>query len=163
MNNTLDIIQDSEKVARLIDNEWVVNGKLQLSAFALRPKETYISVNRLTIPSYKEDVYSFVNQHPSFLLANNSYQRALMLVNDIRHIVIEIEGEILGVDVEVEARAKNIRSHAGIFVRYGGQNVKNDTRIIIQKQQLGVSSDDILLDVRMSLLKIATLESCNLS
>ncbi|MBR4326299.1 MAG: hypothetical protein IKP73_12310 [Bacteroidales bacterium] len=163
MNNTLDIIQDSEKVARLIDNEWVVNGKLQLSAFALRPKETYISVNRLTIPSYKEDVYSFVNQHPSFLLANNSYQRALMLVNDIRHIVIEIEGEILGVDVVVEARAKNIRSHAGIFVRYGGQNVKNDTRIIIQKQQLGVSSDDILLDVRMSLLKIATLESCNLS
>ncbi len=44
MNNTLDIIKDSEKVARLIDNEWVVNGKLQLSAFALRPKETYISV-----------------------------------------------------------------------------------------------------------------------
>ncbi len=163
MNNTLDIIQDSEKVARLIDNEWVVNGKLQLSAFALRPKETYISVNRLTIPSYKEDVYSFVNQHPSFLFTNNSYQRALMLVNDIRHIVIEIEGEILGVDVVIEARAKNIRSHAGIFVRYGGQNVKNDTRIIIQKQQLGVSSDDILLDVRMSLLKIATLESCNLS
>lgn len=163
MNSTLDIVQDSEKVARLIDNEWVVNGKLQLSAFALRPKETYISVNRLSIPSFNEDVRSFVSQHPSFLLANNSYQRALMLVNDIRHIVIEIEGEILGVDVEVEARSKNIISHAGIFVRYGGQNVKNDTRIIIQKQQLGVSSDDILLDVRMSLLKIATLESCNLS
>lgn len=163
MNSALDIVQDSEKVARLIDNEWVVNGKLQLSAFALRPKETYISVNRLSIPSFNEDVRSFVSQHPSFLLANNSYQRALMFVTDIRHIVIEIEGEILGVDVEVEARSKNVMSHAGIFVRYGGQNVKNDNRIIIQKQQIGVSSDDILLDVRMSLLRIATLESCNLS
>lgn len=162
MNSTLDIVQDSEKVARLIDNEWVINGKLQLSAFALRPKETYISVNRLSVPSFNEDVRSFVSQHPSFLLSNNSYQRALMLVNDIRHIVIEIEGEILGVDVEVEARSKNTMSHAGIFVRYGGQNVKKDTRILIQKQQIGVSSDDILLDVRMSLLKIATLESCNL-
>ncbi|MBQ4407185.1 MAG: hypothetical protein II852_09265 [Bacteroidales bacterium] len=163
MNNTLDIIQDSEKVARLIDNEWVVNGKLQLSAFALRHKETYISVNRLSVPSFNEDVRNFVSQRPSFLLTNNSYQRALMHVNDIRHIVIEIEGEILGVDVEVEARSKNIMSHAGIFVRFGGQNVKNDTRILIQKQQLGISSDDILLDVRMSLLKIAALESCNLS
>ena len=60
----------------------------------------------------------------------DSYQRALMFVTDIRHIVIEIEGEILGVDVVVEARAKNIMSHAGIFVRYGGQNVKNDNRIM---------------------------------
>lgn len=69
MNSALDIVQDSEKVARLIDNEWVVNGKLQLSAFALRPKETYISVNRLSIPSFNEDVRSFVSQHPSFFVS----------------------------------------------------------------------------------------------
>ena len=41
MNNTLDIIQDSEKVARLIDNEWVVNEFLSTCADACKRHQTY--------------------------------------------------------------------------------------------------------------------------
>ena len=163
MDEVTDIIHDSEKVARLVDNEWIVNGQLQLTAFALRRGETYISVNRVSAPSYKDDVVHFVNTHPSYSKTEGFYNRALLSVKDIRSIAVEIDGTLLSVDVEVEARSRNIESHAGIFVRYEGKNIKNGSTIVIQKQKLGISADDILLDVRMSLLQIAVLERCSLS
>lgn len=163
MDEFTDIIHDSEKVARLINNEWVVNGKLQLSAFALRQGETYISVNRLSVASFNEDVATFVILHPDYSYSKGIYNRALLLVSDIRQIAVEIDGEILSVNVEVETRSKNIASHAGVFVRHEGNNIKNGSTIVIQKQKLGISADDILLDVRMSLLHIAVLERCSLS
>jgi len=103
-----DIIHDSEKVARLVDNEWIVNGQLQLTAFALRRGETYISVNRVSAPSYKDDVVHFVNTHPSYSKTKGFYNRALLSVKDIRSIAVEIDGTLLSVDVEVEARSRNI-------------------------------------------------------
>ena len=163
MDEFSDIKHDSEKVARLVDNEWIVNGQLQLTAFALRRGEPYISVNRVSAPSYKDDVVHFVNTHPSYSKTEGFYNRALLSVKDIRSIAVEIDGTLLSVDVEVEARSRNIESHAGIFVRYEGKNIKNGSTIVIQKQKLGISADDILLDVRMSLLQIAVLERCSLS
>lgn len=163
MDEFSDIIHDSEKVARLVDNEWIVNGQLQLTAFALRRGETYISVNRVSAPSYKDDVVHFVNTHPSYSKTKGFYNRALLSVKDIRSIAVEIDGTLLSVDVEVEARSRNIESHAGIFVRHEGKNIKNGSTIVIQKQKLGISADDILLDVRMSLLQVAVLERCSLS
>lgn len=161
MNEITDIIKDTEDVARLVDNEWIVNGRLQLAAFALRRGETYISVNRLSAPSYKEDVAYFVNTHRSYSQSEGFYNRAILSVKDIRSIKVEIDNEVLCIDVEVEARSRNIASHAGIFVRHDGKNIKNGNQIVIKKQSLGISADDILLDVRMSLVRIATLEECS--
>ena len=158
MDELTDIIQESEDVARLVDNEWIVNGRLQLTAFALRRGETYISVNRVSVSSYNEDVASFILTHPSYSKSKGYYNRAILSVKDIRSIAVEIDSEMLSVDVEVEARSRNIASHAGIFVRHNGKNIKTGNQVVIKKQSLGISADDILLDVRMSLLRIANLE-----
>lgn len=163
MDEVTDIIQDSEDVARLVDNEWIVNGRLQLTAFALRRGETYISVNRMLAPSYNEDVRIFILTHPFYSNTNGYYNRAVLLVKDIRSIAVVIDGAVLSVDVEVEARSRNIASHAGIFVRHNDKNIKTGNQVVIKKQSLGISADDILLDVRMSLLRIATLEEAKIN
>ena len=131
---------------------------MQLAAFTLRRGETYISVNRVTAPTYKDDVVHFVNTHPSYSKTKGYYNRALLSVKDIRSIAVEIDGTLLSVDVEVEARSRNIESHAGIFVRHDNKNIKTGNQVVIKNQTLGISADVILLDVRMSLLRIATLE-----
>lgn len=162
MDEFTDIIHDAEDVARLVDNEWIVNGRLQLTAFALRRGETYISVNRMLAPSYKKDIVNFVNTHPSYSKSEGYYNRAILSVKDIRSIAVEIDGAVLSVDVEVEARSRNIASHAGIFVRHDNKNIKTGSHVVIKNQSLGISADDILLDVRMSLLRIAVLEETEL-
>ena len=40
------MVADDEQVARIVSHEWVIDGELQLAAFALAPRETYLSVNR---------------------------------------------------------------------------------------------------------------------
>lgn len=156
-------VLDIEKVVRILHQEWLVRGKLQLSAFALQPGETYISVNRPSVDSYESDVRSFLTQHMGYKDKENRYCRAVLGVDDIRSIKVDIDGSPLAVDVEVEPRAKHTKSHAGIFTRYEGKNVKTGQTIKVSEQLRGVSSDDILLDVRLSLLDIASVESCNLT
>ena len=118
----------------------------------------YISVNRVLAPSFNEDVRNFILTHPSYSNTNGYYNRAVLHVKDIRSIAVVIDGAVLSVDVEVEARSRNIASHAGIFVRHNDKNIKTGNQVVIKNQSLGISADDILLDVRMSLLRIATLE-----
>ena len=42
----LMLIDSKESIARLLNQEWIVSGVLQQTAFQLRPGETYLSVNR---------------------------------------------------------------------------------------------------------------------
>ena len=49
-------VADDEQVARIVSLEWVIDGELQLAAFALAPRETYLSVNRPIVETYDEDV-----------------------------------------------------------------------------------------------------------
>ena len=58
------MVADDEQVARIVSHEWVIDGELQLAAFALAPRETYLSVNRPIIDTYDEDVLQFVSAHP---------------------------------------------------------------------------------------------------
>ena len=51
-----NMVADDEQVARIISHEWVIDGELQLAAFALAPRETYLSVNRPIVETYDEDV-----------------------------------------------------------------------------------------------------------
>lgn len=39
-------VSNEELVARILHQDWVVDGVIQLGAFTLRLNETYISVNR---------------------------------------------------------------------------------------------------------------------
>ena len=157
MECSLDIL-DQEDVARILSREWVIDGVLSNAAFTLRPNETYISVNRLAIASYNRDVATFIDAHPSFSwnLGMASYRRALLHVKDVRKIQAGSDEISLRVNVEVEPRKRSMKSHAGIFTRYDGQSLKHGTAF--SAMGIAYSVDDILLDVRTQLMRLARIE-----
>lgn len=54
------------------------------------------------------------------------------------------------------------KSHAGIFTRYEGQNLKVGDTVSIESSENEVSTDDVLLEVRSHLLDLARMEICKL-
>lgn len=95
-------------------------------AFALNYGETYLSVNRLAVPSYSLDVSTFVEKHEGYAFGDqlDEYRRAVLNVGEIRDIDIVHGGKVLDVNVEVEPRDGHTKSHAGIFTRYKQKNLK---------------------------------------
>lgn len=159
----MTLIPDTENVARLLNNEWIYGNRILLAAFQLRHGETYLSVNRPTISSYDTDVSAFVAAHPSYACSDNSYRRALLSVGDIRQIRIS-EGQIRAlVDVEVEPRDAYTQSHAGIFTRLQGRNLKVGDTIKTSPLPQELSADSILLEVRQQLRQMAIMELCSLN
>ena len=162
MGNTL-LISDKENVVRLLSKMWVSQDTILHIAFTLRENETYISVNRPGVDSYAKDVKSFVEAHPDFSIDENSgFLGAVLNVGDIRASEITVEGIKLDVNVEVEPREKFTKSHAGIFTRQKGKNVKTGETLYIKSVEKGVSSDEVLLEVRNRLLDLARLEKSKL-
>ena len=165
MMENSSLIADTEDVARLLHPSWVVDGVLQHYAFVLRRNETYISVNRSMVSSYKEDVSSFIEKHPTFYSdkSQSEYMRALLRVGDVRMSKVTIDDVVLNIDVEVEPRDTFTKSHAGIFTRYKGHNLKVGDMVSIESAEKEVSTDDVLLEVRSRLLDLARMEICKLS
>lgn len=156
----MQTVADNENVARILSKRWVVEGVILHMAFTLRENETYISVNRPSIQSYQDDVCSFVSSHPDFYAdyMRTVYQRALINVGDIRAIDVIAGCKPLNVDVEVEPRDSFTKSHAGIFTRYNGTNLKPGTVLSVEGLEKNISADDILLEVRDQLLDMSQLE-----
>ena len=160
MNN---IVASDEKIARLISKEWILDGNLLVTAFALAPKETYLSVNRLAVDSYESDVREFVSKHANFQGDNvSTYNRALLNVGDVRNIDVVFDNEKLDVDVDVEPRDIHTKSHAGIFVRTDKQTVIIGRELFKGSVPEGVSAENILQEVQWSLKDIAELQQCKL-
>lgn len=88
------MISDNENVARILRPEWVVSGILQHYAFVLRRNETYISVNRPAVSSFKDDVRNFVKAHAGFFADKDrdSYFCAMFNVGEIRQAKVVING-----------------------------------------------------------------------
>lgn len=158
MNNTSSSITDKEKIVRILSKEWLDGDKLLHVAFALRQNETYISVNRPSIDTFNNDVAIFVKSHTCFSFDEraSSCRFASMNVGDVRKINVELDGKVAEVNVEVEPRNAKIKSHAGIFTRYNGCNLKAGRTINVSQENIPV--DDILLKVRMKLAKISFVE-----
>ena len=57
-SNDIILTDSSEKVARAIFSPMMIDvqGRITANAFALRHKESYISVNRLAVPSWLDDI-----------------------------------------------------------------------------------------------------------
>ena len=156
-------VSSEEKIARIIRNEWIMDGELLITAFALAPQETYLSVNRPAIDTYENDVREFISKHFDFQCdSGTSYNRALMSVGDVRDIDIVFNEDKLNVDVEVEPRDSHTKSHAGIFVRTGKQNIIHGRELFDGSVPAGISADDILHEVRWALHDIAELQKCKL-
>lgn len=154
----VSIISDEEEVARILHQDWVIDGKLQLGAFTLRPNETYISVNRPAIESFSKDVASFVKSHPMYQYSDTAYRCALLSVKGLRDISLTSDGKPVNIDVEVEPRAIHVASHAGIFTRVGTTNIKKGTILPAEALPLGMSADDVLMEVEWSLIAISSIE-----
>ena len=155
-------VPDSEHVARLLSKGWICDGSILHIAFTLREEETYISVNRPAVSSYDLDVSSFVSNHPDFYANEDKsmYIRAILNVGDVRNSKINVDNVELGIDVEVEPRDTFIKSHAGIFTRHEGVNVKKGDSIFVKAVGKEISSDQVLLKVRSRLLDISKIEYC---
>lgn len=141
MSSILSVSGD-EKVVRILHRDWVIDGKIQINAFALRQNETYISVNRPAIESYVNDVSDFVTNHKAYCVSDDSQSVRLagLNVGDIRTIDVTLGQQKVDVAVEVEPRDSHYQSHAGIFTRLAGTNIKGG-------QQMSVSVDNVTLPV----------------
>lgn len=164
-DSTTIFVSPEEKVARLINKAWIDRGVLLNAAFALSPRETYLSVNRLSVESYNKDVKTFIEKHSDYQLAEKpgSYRRALLIVEQINRIEVVNDNDILDVKVEVEPRSKHTKSHAGIFVRAKGQNVVRGRELSPDTLPAGVSSDAVLQELRWQLYDIAEMQLCELT
>lgn len=164
MENNSRQVADSEYVARLLSKGWVCEGNILHLAFTLRDNETYISVNRPVVPSYDLDVCSFIEKHSDFYADDKQslYIRALLNVGEVRSSEIKIDDIKLDIDVDVEPRDLFKKSHAGIFTRHEGMNVKKGDTIYVKAIKKEISSDQVLLKVRSRLLDLAQLEYCKI-
>lgn len=87
-----------------------------------------------------------------------TYQCGVLSVDNVRSISLTHKGEPVTIDVEVESRPTRMESHAGIFTRFGNTNVKMGSTLPAEAQTIGLSADDILMEVGWSLLAISILE-----
>lgn len=154
------IIPSSENVVRLLSSDWIVGGELQHTAFMLKAGETYISVNRPAVDTFKQDVASFLSAHTNYLVegTDDTYQCAMLNVGDVRAINVVYDDKVMDINVEIEPRDVHTKSHAGIFTRFHSENIKNGKIFKYGPTGEEISADQILLEVRFLLLAIATLE-----
>lgn len=161
-DSKLHHIDSEEAIARLVHQEWIVNGVLQQTAFVLRNGETYLSVNRPAVETYEADVASFIGQHPKYKTSplTDTYRRAVLNVGQVRDIDISVKDQRLDISVEVEPRASHTKSHAGIFTRIEGKSVKGGEEIYsIDQEKQTVPTSMILQKLRWNLLQLSKLET----
>lgn len=159
----MNTVDTKEQVARLLNNNWFDEGELLQVAFMLKVHESYIYVNRPAIKSYEDDVRTFVDGHVGYLYSTDCYRRALLNVGDINSIDVAVGGSSMSTSVEVEPRDSHIKSHAGIFTRFQGMNLKSGEWIDVEALDEEVSADTILLEVRSRLLTLCKVEECSLN
>ena len=156
-------VSSEETIVRLLHQAWVVNGVLQQTAFELRNGETYLSVNRPAIDTFSADVISFLEHHPEYRTApqNSSYRKASLNVGEVRGIDIHLDDQKLEVEVAVEPRSSHIKSHAGIFTRVEGANIKGgQSNPINMGNDKILSANMILQKMRWHLLQLAQVCTC---
>lgn len=158
MSNKSLSVSDKENVARILCREWFEGDKLLNVAFALRYRETYLSVNRPAIETFNDDIAFFIKTHSLYAFdEDNTFCRlATMNVGGVKNIKVELDGKNVDIDVTVEPRDTKIQSHAGIFTRYNDCNLKMGDTINIQQEAVPV--DDILLKVRLRLMRLVSVE-----
>jgi len=159
------VVGNDEQIVRILHRDWIVDGMLQVSAFALRDKETYLSVNRPAIKTFSDDVRDFVMSHSAFKTGDdsNTYQRANFNVGEVRSISVSLKDKVANLAVEVEPRDSHYKSHAGIFTRIEGKNIKGGQQdSIVAREGETISYEAIQMKVQYALLALSKLEGCHL-
>ena len=115
----MNFVANEEDVARMLFSPlFICDGILSQKAFTLEAalKETYISVLRTAIDSFKEDMEGIRKE------GNTVYGYALLNVEEIRKIKIDYP-EKISLNV-LPRNAGKRKSHAGIFATIGKNKVR---------------------------------------
>ena len=105
---------------------------------------------------FSDDVSYFISNHQDFQVSDKIHRQAELFVGDVRNIKIELGQDVVSVAVEVEPRDKNYLSHAGIFTRCDGKNLKGGQ----SDKHIPISA--ILQKVQYNLLRLAQVEVCEI-
>ena len=144
---------DAEYVARAIFLPAMLdsNGNVSLAAFALRHNEDYISVARMAVDGWMEDI----RQIPTSPMRQlGGYCK--MGVGDIRNLGFTYnEKSKVVFDVEDKAKTTN-KSHAGILLLFGGNTLKGDKDAVLKPLPTGVSATGMLMMVQSKLSQLAS-------
>ena len=140
------MIEDVENVARAIFSpKMVVDGEIQPEAFRLRASisENYLSVMRMSIPSWIEDVKRIPQRRNRKL-----YGFAEMNVGEIRHI------NLSNVSYDVKECNSGIApSHAGVFITVNGEDLIGGKSLKMPEPEM--EQDFLLLAIQRELVDIA--------
>lgn len=143
---------DAEYVARAIFLPAMLdsNGNVSLAAFTLRHNEGYISVARMAIESWLDDIKKIpITPTRQF----GGYCK--MGVGDIRSLGF-VYDDVNQVDFDVEDKATSTnKSHAGIMLMMSEQSLKGDKTAVLKPLPTGVSASGLLMRIQTKLSQLA--------
>lgn len=149
-------INDSENVARAIFSPQMIafNGDLLLSAFALRvfrdgTAEDYISVNRMSVESWFDDIQKIPQRRNRQL-----YGFAELNVGKIRHIELQINGHKVEYNVHDYSEGST-PSHAGITTSVEGLTVRGGSNAFLSALAPNQPESFVMMAMQEELLAIA--------
>ena len=149
-------ISDSENVVRTIFSPQMIgtNGELLLSAFALRvfkdgTAEEYISVNRMLVESWFDDIQKIPQRRNRRL-----YGYAELNVGQVRHIEMQVNGHQVTYNV-FDCSEGSTASHAGISVSMEGHAVKGGRNLFISALAPNQPEGFVVMAIQEELLNIA--------
>lgn len=140
------MIEDIENVARAIFSpKMIIDGEIQPEAFRLRSSisENYLSVMRMSVPSWVEDVKKIPQRKNRKL-----YGFAEMNVGEIRNIHLNN----VSYDVQ-DCSSESVPSHAGIFITVNGEDLIGGKRVTMAEPD--IEQDFLLLAIQRELVDIA--------
>ncbi len=144
----MNFVANEEDVARMLFSPlFICDGILSQKAFTLETalKETYISVLRTAIDSFKEDMEGIRKE------GNTVYGYALLNVEEIRKIKIDYP-EKISLNV-LPRNAGKRKSHAGIFATIGKNKVRGGAPQTVARMLLRMKLVEIA-QKRITALKI---------
>lgn len=140
------MIPDTENVARAIFSpRMIIGDEIQPAAFRLRASinEDYLSVMRLSIPSWLDDIKRIPQQQNRQL-----FGYAEMNVGEIRNI------QLKNVTYDVhEIPNEAMLSHVGIYIMVNGENLIGGKKL--ENIQDGEEQDFLILAIQRELVEIA--------
>lgn len=145
------MIDDVENVARAIFSPAMIDntGRISKAAFNLRHNEDYISVARMAVDGWLNDIKSIpVSKNREFV----GYGK--MNVGNIRNLDVPFFGKPIVFEVEPKATMKN-KSHAGIVVSYDGEQLRGDKSSLLKPVHRMFPVPMLLLKIQASLAGLA--------
>lgn len=145
------VILDDDKVARAVFSPQMVDaqGNLTRAVFSLRHNESYISVCRMSIDGWLDDINAIPTSADRRL-----YGYAAMNVGCIRTQSFQYDNRQLTFDVVDKHTAKH-KSHAGIVLEVDGVALKGDKTALLKPLPADTSAQPLLLMFQGRLLKLA--------